>query len=135
MQAATATIYSHRYDAPNDEATGIIASNKDNVPETWRFSVDVAKAWERAFNEAPPTLLTRKVLLRTSLVLSPDRGGVFDVLLGLVRHGLGGRTGNGRQYVSWIHDTDFVSGNLLVDRARKHRGRRESGLAQSVAER
>jgi len=40
--------------------------------------------------------------------MSPDRGGVFDVLLGLVRRGLGGASGTGEQFVSWIHDTDFV---------------------------
>jgi NAD dependent epimerase/dehydratase family enzyme len=34
--------------------------------------------------------------------------GIFDVLLGLARYGLGGRSGDGRQYVSWIHDQDFI---------------------------
>jgi hypothetical protein len=38
--------------------------------------------------------------------LSPDRGGVFDVFLSLVRHGLGGTTLPGNQYVSWIHEAD-----------------------------
>jgi NAD dependent epimerase/dehydratase family enzyme len=42
------------------------------------------------------------------MVMSPDPGGVFDVLLGLVRRGLGGTAGDGRQYVSWIHERDFV---------------------------
>ena len=42
------------------------------------------------------------------MVMSPDRGGVFDTLLGLVRRGLGGTIGDGRQYMSWIHDRDFV---------------------------
>jgi uncharacterized protein (TIGR01777 family) len=108
LQASTATIYAHRYDAPNDEASGILGGDEDNVPETWRFSIDVAKAWESAFNEAPPSPSTRKVLMRSTLILSPDRGGIFDVLLGLVRWGLGGRAGDGRQYVSWIHDHDFI---------------------------
>jgi uncharacterized protein (TIGR01777 family) len=108
LQAATATIYADRYDAPNDEASGILGGHEENVPETWRFSVDVANAWERAFNEAPQSPRTRKLLLRSSLILSPDRGGVFDVLLGLARRGLGGRIGHGRQYVSWIHDADFI---------------------------
>lgn len=108
LQAATATIYSHRYDAANDEASGILGGDEENVPETWRFSIGVAKAWESAFNEAPPLPLTRKVLLRSALILSPDRGGIFDVLLGLVRHGLGGRVGDGRQFVSWIHGADFI---------------------------
>jgi len=108
LQASTATIYAHRYDAPNDEATGILGGSEPNVPDTWRFSIVVARSWERALEEAT-TPATRKVALRTAMVMSPDRGGVFDVLLNLVRHGLGGRAGNGRQYVSWIHFQDFLS--------------------------
>jgi NAD dependent epimerase/dehydratase family enzyme len=46
--------------------------------------------------------------MRSAIVLSPDHGGIFDVLLGLVRQGLGGTNGNGKQFVSWIHDDDFV---------------------------
>lgn len=107
LQSSTATIYAHRYDASNDEATGILGGNETGVPETWRFSIDVAKAWEDAANQAV-TARTRKVLLRSALTLSPDRGGIFDVLLGLVRHGLGGTNGDGRQFVSWIHGVDFV---------------------------
>jgi uncharacterized protein (TIGR01777 family) len=108
LQMSTATIYAHRYEAPNDEKSGILGGTEPNVPETWRFSIDVAQAWERALNEAQ-TPLTRKVALRSAMVMSPDRGGVFDTLLGLVRRGLGGQSGNGRQYVSWIHEQDFVS--------------------------
>ncbi len=107
LQASTATIYAHRYDAPNDETTGILGGSEPRVPETWRFSIDVATAWERAINEAS-TPRTRKVKLRSAITLSPDPGGIFDVLLGLVRRGLGGRSGDGRQYVSWIHEEDFV---------------------------
>jgi uncharacterized protein (TIGR01777 family) len=107
LQASTATIYAHRYDAPNDEATGILGGSEDSAPETWRFSIDVAKSWERAAEEAIVPQ-TRKVLLRSAMVMSPDPGGVFDVLLGLVRRGLGGASGDGRQYVSWIHEHDFI---------------------------
>jgi uncharacterized protein (TIGR01777 family) len=107
LQASTATIYCHRYEAANDEATGILGGTEDDAPDTWRFSIDVAKAWERAAREAAPPA-TRLVLLRSAMTMSPDRGGVFDVLLRLVRFGLGGRHGNGRQYISWIHDDDFV---------------------------
>jgi hypothetical protein len=107
LQASSATIYAHRYDAPNDEATGILATAETDPPETWRFSIGVVEQWERAMDEATVPQ-TRKVKLRTSLVMNPDRGSVFDVLLGLVRHGLGGRAGNGRQYISWIQDQDFT---------------------------
>jgi uncharacterized protein (TIGR01777 family) len=107
LQSSTATIYAHRLDAANDEATGIIGGAEPGAPDTWRFSIDVARAWERTLDEAA-TLATRKVKLRTAMVMSPDRGGIFDTLLGLVRRGLGGRSGSGRQYVSWIHDFDFI---------------------------
>lgn len=107
LQACTATIYAHRYDAPNDEHTGILGGSEAHAPDTWRFSIDVATAWERALDEAR-TPQTRKVALRSAMTMSPDRQGVFDVMLGLVRLGLGGRAGDGRQFVSWIHDLDFV---------------------------
>jgi uncharacterized protein (TIGR01777 family) len=107
LQASTATIYAHRYDAPNDEATGILGGTEDHVPDTWRFSIDVARSWERTANEAAVPQ-TRKVLLRAAMTMSPDRGGVFDTLLALVRWGLGGTVGDGRQYVSWIHERDFI---------------------------
>ena len=108
LQAATATIYAHRYDAPNDELAGVIGGEEPNAPDTWKFSIDVAKAWEQTCTSAI-TPHTRKVLLRSAMVMSPDRGGIFDTLLTLVRRGLGGNAGDGRQYVSWIHETDFVA--------------------------
>lgn len=107
LQASTATIYAHRLDAPNDERTGLLGGSEPGAPDTWKFSIEVAVAWERALDEVE-TPHTRKVALRSAMTMSPDRGGVFDVLLGLVRWGLGGRAGDGRQYVSWIHDHDFI---------------------------
>ncbi len=113
LQASTATIYAHRYDAPHDEATGIIGGSEPNAPDTWLFSIDVATSWERVFNEAA-TPLTRKVLLRSAIIMSPLGGGPFDLLLQLVRFGLGGTVGNGKQFVSWIHDQDFVRAVLWL---------------------
>jgi uncharacterized protein (TIGR01777 family) len=107
LQMSTATIYAHRFDAANDEATGRLGGDEPDAPGYWRRSVEIAQAWERALQEAP-TPRTRKIALRTAMVMSPDRGGIFDVLLGLVRRGLGGAVGGGRQFVSWIHDRDFV---------------------------
>ena len=106
LQASTATIYAHRFDAPNDEATGIIGGSEPNAPDTWRFSIDVATSWERVFNEcALPR--TRKVLMRSAIIMNPDPGSPFDMLLRLVRFGLGGTSGSGKQFISWVHDQDF----------------------------
>src|SRR5438876_880495 len=77
------------------------------APDTWKFSIEVARAWEQAALEASLPQ-TRLVLLRSAMTMSPDPGGVFDVLSGLVRWGLGGASGDGRQYVSWIHERDFI---------------------------
>ncbi len=116
LQMSTATIYSHRYDAPNDEYTGIIGGNEPDAPASWRFSIQVAGQWETAAT-AFDTPSTRKVMLRTAMVMSADRGGVFDMLLRLVRFGFGGTQGNGRQYMSWIHGDDFVRAvRWLIDR-------------------
>jgi hypothetical protein len=116
LQMSTATIYAHRFDAPNDEATGRIGGAEPGVPAYWARSVAIAEAWERAL-EAAETPATRKVALRTAMMMSPDRGGVFDVMAGLASKGLGGVAGDGAQYVSWIHDADFVRAiDLLIAR-------------------
>jgi len=107
LQASTATIYAHRYDAPNDEFSGVIGGNEPGAPETWRFSIDVVKAWEQALDDAPAGK-TRKVKLRSAMIMNPDAGSIFDTLLTLVRRGLGGTAGDGRQYISWVHGDDFT---------------------------
>lgn len=107
LQASTATLYAHRYDAANDERAGIVGGNEPNAPDTWKFSIRVAQAWEAALEEAKVGS-TRKVALRSAITMVPKEGGAFATLLGLARRGLGGRAGDGRQYVSWIHDTDFT---------------------------
>jgi len=108
LNASTATIYRHEHERPNDELTGILGGNEPGAPDTWNFSIDVAQAWEAAFAEIP-TPRTRKVALRSAMTFSPDKYGVFDVFLTLVRRGLGGTVGSGRQFVSWIHDADFIA--------------------------
>ncbi len=117
MNASTATIYRHALDRPGidwemDEATGELGggeliSKRRHAPETWDFSVGVAKDWEAAFFETR-TPRTRKVALRSAIVFSPAPGSAFAVLSNLVRLSLGGKQGNGRQFVSWIHEDDFA---------------------------
>lgn len=107
LQASTATIYAHTLGAGNDEA-GTIGGTEPDAPKSWSFSISVARAWEAALMEAA-TPGTRKVALRSSMIMSPDPGGIFDTLASLVRFRLGGQAGSGRQFVSWIHEHDFVA--------------------------
>jgi uncharacterized protein (TIGR01777 family) len=107
LQMSTATIYAHRHDAPNDETTGVLGGDEPDVPGYWARSVDIAKAWEREQRLAD-TPHTRKVALRTAMVMSPEPGGAFEALLRLARLGLGGPVAGGAQYVSWIHEDDLV---------------------------
>jgi NAD dependent epimerase/dehydratase family enzyme len=65
----------------------------------------VARAWEAAASGARAD---RQVVLRTAVVL--DRGTpALDRLSGLVRCGLGGRVGHGRQWVSWLQVADLLA--------------------------
>ncbi len=107
INASTATIYRHALDRVMDDETGELGGDEPGAPDTWNFSIDVAKAWEEAFL-ATKTPRTRKVAIRSAMTFSPDSGGVFDVFLKLVRFGLGGAQGPGNQFVSWIHEADFA---------------------------
>ena len=98
LNSSTATIYRHAEDGPQDEVEGEIGTG---------FSVEVAKAWEKAFFESEVPDEVRKVALRSSIVLANEDGTVFDYLFKLSRLGLGGTMGTGRQKVSWIHIEDF----------------------------
>lgn len=98
INSASATIYRHAEDRPQDELNG----------ETgYGFSVDICRAWERAFFMMN-TPHTRKAALRMGIVFGKS-DGVFPRLLNLVKMGLGGPQGNGKQYVSWIHESDAAA--------------------------
>jgi uncharacterized protein (TIGR01777 family) len=96
VNAASATIYRHAEDRPMDEIGGELGTG---------FSVEVCKKWEKTFFDSP-TPHTRKIALRMAIVLGSS-DGVFLRLQNLVRYGLGGKQGNGRQMFSWIHDQDL----------------------------
>ncbi len=95
INSSTATIYRHAEDRPMTEKAGEIGSG---------FSVDVAKEWERVFFsfQLPKT---RQVALRMAIVLG-ENGGVMTPFKNLVRFGLGGVQGSGKQQFSWIHVED-----------------------------
>lgn len=103
MNASTATIYKHSFDRPMDEATGRIAATPAAKDQ---FSIEVAQAWEQAFDDAR-TPATRKLALRTGMVFGRCPGTVYEVLRRLARFRLGGPMAGGRQFVSWIHERDF----------------------------
>jgi uncharacterized protein (TIGR01777 family) len=103
LNASSATIYRHTFGPPWDE-TGTDFTPTPAVRD--EFSLDVIHAWEDTFNAAP-TPRTRKVALRTTMVLGHAENSVFPVLRRLARFGLGGRMGGGNQFVSWLHEQDF----------------------------
>jgi uncharacterized protein (TIGR01777 family) len=107
LQASTATIYAHTFGAANDEATGVLGGEEPGVPSYWRYSIEIAKAWEREL-DAAATPRTRRVALRMAMLMAPTRGGTFALLRRIARAGLGGAIAGGRQFMSWIHDRDLV---------------------------
>lgn len=97
LNSSTATIYRFSLDKEMDEINGEIGND---------FSINVALSWEKAFfkTETPNTL---KTALRTAIVLG-KQGGALVPLKTLAKFGLGGKQGKGNQFVSWIHETDFI---------------------------
>lgn len=99
INASTAAIYREAFEDDRDEA-GELADDSN-------FRAKASRMWEAAaFAHATP--MTRKIFLRAAPVMSPESGSEFDKLLRLVRLGIGGEIGDGEQFVSWIHDFDFV---------------------------
>lgn len=112
LNASTATIYRHALERPMDEYTGELGGHEQitprrRAPQNWNHSIRVAKDWEATFFRAK-TPHTRKLALRSAVVMSATPGGPFSLLLKLVQLSLGGTQGNGRQFVSWIHEVDFA---------------------------
>ena len=106
LNASTATIYRHAMDREMDEATGELGGREGGGMATWKFSIGVATAWEKAFFEAE-TPETRKVAMRSAMIAIAGTSWLGK-LTGLARWGLGGAAGAGTQYMSWIHETDFI---------------------------
>lgn len=105
INSSTATIYRHAMDKPMTEAEGEIGSG---------FSVDVATNWEKSFFDFQ-LLGTRQIALRIAIVLG-ENGGVMKPLINLVRFGLGGKQGSGKQMFSWIHIEDLFNIILFLQK-------------------
>lgn len=110
INAASATIYGYSFDIPQTEESAINAND---------FSTTVCKEWEKCFFSFSG-LAKRMLALRISIVFG-NEGGVYPVLSRLVKRGLGGKQGNGKQMVSWIHTDDFVQiVDWLIEHPTKH---------------
>ncbi|MCQ4310382.1 TIGR01777 family oxidoreductase [Pseudomonas stutzeri] len=83
---------------------------EDHSPVTNDFASQLCNAWEESAARAQ-RLGVRVVLVRTGLVLARE-GGFLQRLLPLFRLGLGGRQGNGRQWMPWVHIDDQIA---LID--------------------
>jgi len=145
INAASATIYRHAIDRPQEEENGEISDLKQhNMPYSlldrmryrWKkmkasllhgkdsvhyrlldkdFSVGICQQWEQTFFEEH-TPATRKVALRAAITLGA--GGVMKPYFNLLKAGLGGYQGNGRQMYSWIHEEDLCR---IVEWCYEHR--------------
>lgn len=99
VQISTLAIYGDSGDAVIDETTVPSATGP-------RQMVEVARAWEEAYAAATADV-ERPVLLRCAVAIGPDDPALAQ-LTRLVRYGLGGRIGSGRQWVSWVALPDLL---------------------------
>jgi uncharacterized protein (TIGR01777 family) len=96
LQTSSSTIYNHAFE-PHDETSNNLGDD---------FSMTVCKRWEQTFwEENSPS--TKKILMRVAIVLGTG-GGAWPTLKRLTKLGLGGRQGNGKQMISWIHQNDYA---------------------------
>lgn len=96
LNASAAGFYGDRGDEVLTEASAI---GRGFLPE-------VCLAWE-THAQAAASFGVRTALLRFGMVLAPD-GGALPKMLPLFRAGLGGRLGDGQQWMSWISIDDVV---------------------------
>ena len=119
INASTATIYRHSLDRDMDEATGELGGGEAGAAPTWKFSTNVAKAWEAAFFDSE-TPGTRKVATRSAIAMIPGASWLAK-MTSLLPWGLGGTQGPGSQFMSWIHATDFIRAmDFLISREDLH---------------
>ncbi|MFI6786463.1 TIGR01777 family oxidoreductase [Nonomuraea sp. NPDC050383] len=102
LSASGVDFYGDTGDRPIDESAG----------QGQGFLAELCARWEREAREAE-SLGVRTAQLRTGLALS-RRGGALGRMLPIFRAGLGAPLGSGRQYWSWISETDWVGAVLHV---------------------
>jgi uncharacterized protein (TIGR01777 family) len=96
IQASGVNHYGLRNTSPADEST----------PPAADFLADLTVQWE-ASTKSVEALGVRRAVARTAVVLT-KRGGLFPLMALSVRLFFGGRFGDGKQSVPWIHVDDYV---------------------------
>jgi hypothetical protein len=99
INSSSATIY-------QDTRGTLPANNEYDGKVGTDFSMNICKAWEKEFTEAPSEAV-RKIALRSAIVIGKEPGGAMEYLINLSKLWLGGTQGSGQQFVSWVHLTDF----------------------------
>ena len=97
INSSTTSIYKESFDMVMTEDNNKLGNDFEN---------EVATVWEAAFYKYKNPK-TRKIIVRTSLILGQE-DGAFVPLKKLAQFGLGGKAGNGKQFVSWMHKEDFA---------------------------
>jgi uncharacterized protein (TIGR01777 family) len=103
INASAAGIYEPSIEYVNTEDSGKYGTS---------FLAHVVLEWEKVFFSCKLPK-TRKVAMRTSVVLGKD-GGALKPLISITKLGLGGIQGNGNQIFSWIHIEDFFQQILYI---------------------
>jgi uncharacterized protein (TIGR01777 family) len=83
------------------------AHDENSPTQSAGFLEEVTKAWEDEFFRHKRAGV-RQVALRISFILGRE-SGAFPLLARLARLGLGGKQGSGEQWMSWLHEDDWVS--------------------------
>lgn len=90
-------------------AIGIYSPNKVHTEESTSFSNDfiseVVKNWENASEDLDPAV--RKIIFRIGLILGKEAKTIQN-LVTVIKLGLGGKIGNGKQPFPFVHIQDVV---------------------------
>jgi NAD dependent epimerase/dehydratase family enzyme len=117
INASTATTYRHALDRAMDESIGELGGNEPGAPDTWNFSIEVAKAWESAFFSRP-TPHTRQVAIRSAMTFKSGSRRRFPCVFGTRARRVGRDAGSRHAVCILDPRSRFCARHRLPDRAR-----------------